>query len=143
MLHLYIRGDEWIQQNEGMSSVPSALTGTVALPVISTGSSNHPRPDVAISVNRLLRSTLQRYTRTDSDYTGPIPKGHGMTVKFNVTDMVLDWIAHPNTQQELVIKTLEPWMRSLLMLDNTSENVSFVKKKKKKRESFVYASGAA
>lgn len=76
----------------------------------------------------------QRYTRIDSNFVGEIPKGAGEWIQFNITLMVSEWIQQQkhqsvNTQsadivQEVVIKTLEPWMRQLLVLDTNSKNVS-------------------
>lgn len=67
---------------------------------------------------------MQRYTRTDSDYKGPIPKGEGFDIQFNVTEMVIDWIKHPLAPQEIVIKTTKQWMRQIIMFDSNSKNVS-------------------
>lgn len=106
IFHLYIRGQDWIADN-----IPSLLE-------------EHRHDSIGISLNRLVRSTLQRYTRTDSDYKGPIPKGKGFEVQFNVTDMVMEWIKHPLTPQEIVIKTTKQWMRQIIMFESNSEYVS-------------------
>lgn len=75
----------------------------------------------------------QKYTRTDSNYIGEIPKGVGEWKQFNITLMVNDWTQQQRHQpydsnvdivQEIVIKTAEPWMRQLLVLDTNSSNVS-------------------
>lgn len=75
----------------------------------------------------------QKYTRTDSNYIGEIPKGMGEWKQFNITLMVNDWIQQQRHQsfdsnleivQEVVAKTAEPWMRQLLALDTGSQNVS-------------------
>lgn len=84
----------------------------------------HRHDSIGISLNRLVRSTLQRYTRTDSDYKGAIPKGDGFDVQFNVTEMVIDWIKHPLAPQEIVIKTTKQWMRQIIMFDSNSKYVS-------------------
>lgn len=112
--HLHIHGEDWIAENN-----PSLLD-------------EHRHDSIGISLNRLVRSTLQRYTRTDSDYKGAIPKGDGFDVQFNVTDMVLDWIKNPQAQQEIVIKTSKPWMRQIVMLDSNSQYVSVAIRQTKK-----------
>ncbi|XP_031634913.1 uncharacterized protein LOC116348153 [Contarinia nasturtii] len=78
----------------------------------------------------------QRYTRIDSNFVGEIPKGAGEWIQFNITLMVSEWIQQQkhqsvNTQsadivQEVVIKTLEPWMRQLLVLDTNSKNRPYI-----------------
>lgn len=92
----------------------------------------------------------QRYTRTDSNFIGEIPKRDGNWIKFNITLMVNEWLqqqqrhqsidekssaATTDVVQEVVIKTLEPWMRQLLVLDTDSKNVS---KKNGKNIYFLY-----
>lgn len=59
-----------------------------------------------------------RYTRTDSNFVGEIPKDAGEWIKFNITQMVSEWIEQQQKQhqsikspqtdivQEVVIKTL-------------------------------------
>ncbi|KAG4070249.1 hypothetical protein HA402_009812 [Bradysia odoriphaga] len=108
IFHLHIHGDDWITEN-----IPSLLE-------------EHRHDSIGISLNRLVRSTLQRYTRTDSDYRGPVPKGDGFDVQFNVTDMVIDWIKNPQTPQEIVIKTTKQWMRQIIMLDSNSKNAPYI-----------------
>lgn len=75
----------------------------------------------------------QKYTRTDSNYIGEIPKGKGEWKQFNITLMVNDWIQQQRQQvydsnmdivQEIFVKTAEPWMRQFLVLDTDSSNVS-------------------
>lgn len=75
----------------------------------------------------------QRYTRTDSNYIGGIPKGMGDWIQFNITLMVNNWMQQQRHQsfdssleivQEVVVKTFEPWMRQLLVLDTNSQDVS-------------------
>lgn len=127
---MHVHGLDWIAETQtfangpGLSSVSSSSSSTSSsqtLQSILEGTSAvPPRDHLAISLNRLVR---QRYTRTDSDYVGPIPKGQGRTIRFNVTDMVLDWLRHGNSSQELVIKTQEPWMRSLLSLTSNTATV--------------------
>lgn len=76
---------------------------------------------ISISLNRLLR---QRYTKADSDYVGQLPKGAGQVIRFNITNLVIDWIRAGNgSLQEIVIKTEEPWMRQLLVLGTISQKV--------------------
>lgn len=79
------------------------------------------------------QTSHQKYTRTDSNYTGEIPKGLGEWKQFNITLMVNDWIRQQRHQsfdsdleivQEVVVKTSEPWMRQLLVLDTGSQDVS-------------------
>lgn len=106
IFHLHIHGEDWIAENN-----PSLLE-------------EHRHDSIGISLNRLVRSTLQRYTRTDSDYKGAIPKGDGFDVQFSVTDMVLEWIKNPQTPQEIVIKTTKQWMRQIIMFESNSKNVS-------------------
>ncbi|KAJ6630925.1 Growth/differentiation factor 8 [Pseudolycoriella hygida] len=86
----------------------------------------HRHDTIGISLNRLVRSSIQLYTRTDSDYRGPIPKGDGFDVQFNVTDMVIEWIKHPLVPQEIVIKTTKQWMRQIITLDSNSKNAPYI-----------------
>lgn len=85
------------------------------------------------SQSQTQQTSHQKFTRTDSNYTGEIPKGMGEWKQFNITLMVNDWIRQQRHQsldsnleivQEVVVKTAEPWMRQLLVLDTGSQDVS-------------------
>ncbi len=105
-MHLHIHGEDWIAKND------SSLLD------------EHRHDPIEISLNRLVRSTLQRYTRKDSDYKGHIPKGVGFDIQFNVTDMVLEWMKHRDAPQEIVIKTSKQWMRQIIMFEPKTDIVS-------------------
>lgn len=119
IFNLHVHGLDWITEALRNSADGPASQSLQSI-VDGLSSAIPSRDHLAISLNRLVR---QRYTRTDSDYVGAIPKGQGRTIRFNVTDMVLDWLRHGNSSQEMVIKTQEPWMRTLLSLATNTPTV--------------------
>lgn len=134
IFYVNIRGEEWIKEHE-----PQLL---------------HKYDTFSLQLNRVLRTTprntnnvTQRFLRADTDYTGTIPKGYGATIQLNVTDMVSDWFHNPNSPHEVVIRTPETWMRSLIAFETNSQNnyapyielfTKDMRKRRIKRTTFSY-----
>ena len=146
IFYLYVHGKEWIRENQpnsdadGFQKHSSNANSNINNNNNNDRDSNNENDELSISINRFVHRIAsaqpqeQRFTRTESTHTGKIPDGKGEWIQFNVTDMVRDWISQhqqlamegitSDVMQEVVVKSLESWMRQLLILDTNSENVS-------------------
>ncbi|GAB0100313.1 uncharacterized protein DMENIID0001_163350 [Sergentomyia squamirostris] len=112
---IYIRGEMWIKRH--MAHESGNLT---------------PYPlNITLTVNRIVRSQIQPsdvlHSRVEASITVPLDPDMGATYAIDITQLVIDWHAYPDTNNGLFLRTKEPWMRQLLLLEDPSgRNVPFL-----------------
>lgn len=131
----------------------TAATATASASSSSTSAAAAGSLPLRITVSSRVLAAPRNYTRIEAEFEGALPTagGRGRTVPLNVTALVREWMRHQRQppeqqpeqqprqtrtadggeseaqqpqQQQLVVKTDEPWMRDALSLEPDTENVS-------------------
>lgn len=113
-LNLYVRGEQWLKQNE-----PNLL------------SNSNYNDNLTLTVHRITRNTNLNvntnkiYHHIINNYYSTIPKDKGSYIKIDVTEMVADWFRNPQNNHGVAIKSYGQIGPKLIIVDsNHSDYVS-------------------
>ncbi|XP_055922049.1 uncharacterized protein LOC129953187 isoform X2 [Eupeodes corollae] len=114
LLHVYIRGRDWMHENEPVQFDQKNI--------------NDDHNEIVITIHRVIRrinSTIATHTVNINESKHKIPNGLGQWISIDVTQLVQGWVRNTTTNQGIVIKAAEAWMRPFITTGDLPNNKAF------------------
>lgn len=91
-MHVYVYGEDWVRTHQPYS----------------------PENVVNFTISKAIKPSI---TPEVGRYVGPVPKGAGRFIEFNVTDMVQEWFENPHVNKYVLVETFNAFSEQIVADD--------------------------